>query len=262
MAKKSKKKGKGKGKGKEAGAAAEVVGPPPEPPKHVRAIGAMLIVYAIVFAHLFVAIWPAVPGADERMFAIVPASSGDGAAAGDDDGGEGAPAAGDNAGKSAPVTGDDPGKGAPAADAVEFRPVPPEPKEITVFFFLTYHPRAELALILLVLLAGALGSVVYAMRSFAWWLGHERYSDTWTWWYVLRVPVGAVLAVGVYLVLRGGLVSVSTSTADINAYGVCGLAFITGFASRQLADWLYSVAERMFPKTPKDPENPEDPKAP
>ena len=49
-------------------------------------------------------------------------------------------------------------------------------------------------LILLVIVAGGLGSFVHASTSFADYVGNDRFDRTWTWWYLLRPFIGMSLA--------------------------------------------------------------------
>ncbi len=58
----------------------------------------------------------------------------------------------------------------------------------------SYTTIPDTALILLVLLSSALGSYVHAATSFSDYVGNRRLAKSWTWWYLLRVLVGATLA--------------------------------------------------------------------
>lgn len=96
-------------------------------------------------------------------------------------------------------------------------------------------------LILLVLLMGALGGFVHAATSFASFAGNRTLRVSWMWWYGLRIPIGAALALAFYFVLRAGLIGVDDSSEEINTYGAASLAFIAGLFSKQAVDKLEEV---------------------
>jgi len=108
---------------------------------------------------------------------------------------------------------------------------------------------ADVRLLILVLLAGALGSYVHAAQSFASYVGNARFKSTWTWWYVLRIPIGAALALFVYFVVRGGLAGTATgagSADDLNLFGIMSFSGLAGLFSKQAADKLSEVFDTMF----------------
>lgn len=128
-----------------------------------------------------------------------------------------------------------------------------DPREVFLFGG-HWTPDSEVLLLLLVILAGALGSLAYSMWGFARHHGEGDYNPQWTWWYVFKPPLGALFAVGVYFLLRGGLVGVDADAGEINAYGIVGLAFIVGFATRRIAYWLTGIADRIFATDDAEPE--------
>ncbi|MBM3145724.1 MAG: hypothetical protein FJ010_12305, partial [Chloroflexi bacterium] len=65
----------------------------------------------------------------------------------------------------------------------------------------------EARLILVVLISGALGSMVHALRSFFWYVGQRKLVRSWVAQYVLLPFSGATLGLLFYLVLRAGLFS-------------------------------------------------------
>jgi hypothetical protein len=69
-------------------------------------------------------------------------------------------------------------------------------------------PRGT-ALLLLVIVVGALGAQIHAATSFAVHLGKRDFNNAWNWWYILRPTSGAGLATLLYFVVRGGLLSVA-----------------------------------------------------
>jgi hypothetical protein len=118
----------------------------------------------------------------------------------------------------------------------------------------------DVNLILLVAVAGALGGFIHALRSMAWYAGNRALKWSWVAFYVLLVPVSALMAVVFYLVLRAGLVSTQGSTAGVSPYGVTAIAALVGLFSSQAAEKLKQVFETLLTKaqTGKDhtPSNP------
>jgi hypothetical protein len=108
---------------------------------------------------------------------------------------------------------------------------------------------ADARLLLLVLLAGAIGSYVHATQSFVSYVGNKKFAASWTWWYILRLPVGAALALLFYFVVRGGLLSAATlrnETGDLNIFGIISFAALAGLFSKQAVDKLSEVFDTLF----------------
>jgi hypothetical protein len=149
----------------------------------------------------------------------------------------------------------EPGVSAPASEAAganqeaeaEEREWDERTRVLGVFFKLD----ADVRLLILVLLAGALGSYIHAVQSFASYVGNARFKATWTWWYILRMPMGAALALFVYFVVRGGLLAAGTATAsgaanDLNLFGIMSFSGLAGLFSKQAADKLAEVFDTLF----------------
>jgi hypothetical protein len=144
---------------------------------------------------------------------------------------------------------------AAASPDVGNRPAEPAPKTewnpSTQVLGTRFDLDADVRLLILVLLSGALGSYIHAVQSFASYVGNARFKATWTWWYVLRVPMGAALAVFVYFVVRGGLLAAGTATAsgaanDLNLFGIMSFSGLAGLFSKQAADKLAEVFDTLF----------------
>jgi hypothetical protein len=102
------------------------------------------------------------------------------------------------------------------------------------------------ALILLVMIVGALGSLIQAATSFADFIGNRRFYSSWVVWYLLRLIVGMLLALLLYFAFRGGLFSGDAPPTSVNPYGVAALAGLAGLFSKQATDKLREVFETMF----------------
>jgi len=123
-------------------------------------------------------------------------------------------------------------------------------------FHLELFPERQI--LLLVLLAGALGSYVHAATSFVNFTGTRSIVASWRWWYGLRPFIGMALALGFYFVARAGFFSGSANTLDLNVIGFVAVAFIVGMFTKQateklgeLFDVLFRVENHQQPKTDK-----------
>ena len=104
----------------------------------------------------------------------------------------------------------------------------------------------EARLILLVLLAGALGSYIHAATSFVTFAGNRSLKSSWVWWYVLRPFIGSTLALIFYFIIRGGFLSVGSEVNNISVFGMTGLAGLVGMFSKNAIDKLKEVFETLF----------------
>ncbi|MGH9901718.1 MAG: IPT/TIG domain-containing protein, partial [Pyrinomonadaceae bacterium] len=124
------------------------------------------------------------------------------------------------------------------------------------FFNRTFSVATTLEerLLLLVIIAGALGSYVHAATSFADYVGNKKFTSSWTWWYLLRPFIGVALALILYFAIRGGFLLLVTSGAEaadnINPFGVAALAALTGMFSKQATDKLDEVFSALFKTAP------------
>jgi IPT/TIG domain len=130
----------------------------------------------------------------------------------------------------------------------------PEPYSPITFFglferisFQVYTSLDE-RLILLVIIAGALGSFIHSATSFSDYVGNRKFVSSWAWWYVLRSFVGIALALTLYFVVRAGFV---TAGADaMSPFGIATLAALAGLFSKQATDKLEEVFTTMFRPAP------------
>jgi hypothetical protein len=106
----------------------------------------------------------------------------------------------------------------------------------------------DLQLFLVVVAAGGLGSSVHAATSFADFTGNRRLKRSWVWWLLLRHPIGILLALIVYLLLRGGLLQPMNGLAAdaINPYGIAAISALTGMFAKQATDKLGEVFDTIF----------------
>ncbi len=122
------------------------------------------------------------------------------------------------------------------------------PMSQTKFLLWTFSISNEACLILIVVLAGALGGQVRSLRSLAWYTGNKELKKSWLLQYILSPFVGATLAIVTYFVIRGGFVSAGSTTQQSSVYVYAGIASIVGIASEPVALKLKQVAESLFTK--------------
>jgi hypothetical protein len=128
-----------------------------------------------------------------------------------------------------------------------------------------FSAPSDLRLFFTVIAAGALGSQIHTITSFADFVGNRNLSKSWIWWLVLRMPIGVALALLFYLVLRGGLIvpslpngSTATDTAHLlNPYGIAAIAALSGMFSKQATDKLREIFDTLF--RTREPVNRADP---
>jgi hypothetical protein len=105
---------------------------------------------------------------------------------------------------------------------------------------------SEPRLILLVILAGGLGSYVHASTSFVTYVGNRSLRASWTWWYLLRPFIGMALALIFYFVVRGGLLSGGAQASEVSPFGITAIAGLVGMFSKQATDKLQEVFDNLF----------------
>lgn len=106
----------------------------------------------------------------------------------------------------------------------------------------------ELHLLALVALAGALGGLIHMFTSVGNYVGGRKLLRSWLIFYYLRPIVGAGLAVGIFFVLRMGVVGTTVAEADINVYGILTFSLLSGMFARQAIEKLAEVFENVFAK--------------
>ncbi len=115
----------------------------------------------------------------------------------------------------------------------------------------SYKLNKEQRILLLVMLAGALGSFIHIAISFSEFVGNSRFSATWIYWYMLKPLTSTALAAIFYLVLRGGLMSGDGGDA-VNLHGVVAMSGMVGLFSKQATSKLAEVFDTLFHAKPRN----------
>ena len=123
------------------------------------------------------------------------------------------------------------------------------------FLFWTLSVSDEVRLIIIVAMAGALGSLVHALRSLYWYVGNRELVFSWLAKYILLPFVGSTLALVFYFVIRGGFFSPEATIEQTSPFGFAGLGALVGMFSEQAVLKLKEVAETLLakPEAGKDP---------
>jgi hypothetical protein len=101
---------------------------------------------------------------------------------------------------------------------------------------------------LLVILCGALGTLVHSLRSVYWYLGNRNLVQSWTAMYFMLPFTGAALALVFYLVIRGGFFSPQSGFSQTSPFGFAAFAALIGMFSSQAVLKLKEVAEVLLSK--------------
>lgn len=108
----------------------------------------------------------------------------------------------------------------------------------------------EERLLLIVLLAGALGSLLHTVGSFTKYAGLRKLVMSWVPWYVLTPLVGAFLAAVFYLTIRGGFFSSNAPVSSTSPFGFAAVAALVGMFSKQATEKLRKIFDALFTSVP------------
>ncbi len=107
----------------------------------------------------------------------------------------------------------------------------------------------EQRLLLLVMLGGALGALLHALRSIAQYIGNRKLKESWLIMYGLLPFTGSLIAVAFYIVIRAGFFAPGTGAPQTSPFAFAAMAFMVGLFSQVAIEKLKVVAESFFTKT-------------
>ena len=122
------------------------------------------------------------------------------------------------------------------------------------------HAGAELRLLAIVAVMGALGANIFTMSSYCLHLARRDFDRSYVSWYLLRPAIGAGMAMIVYMLVRGGMLMPNISTKDINIHGIAGVSGLCGLVSQRAYYKLREVFTTLF-RTREDEKEDEEEKA-
>lgn len=122
----------------------------------------------------------------------------------------------------------------------------------------TFTVHDEARLVIIALLGGGIGASIHAIQSFIQFVGHRTFITSWVWWYIMRAPIGALLALVFYFALRAGLLGGGGEVQvaeQVSVAGIASLSTLVGLFTEQAVKKLSDVFDAMF--TPKEKEEEE-----
>ena len=142
--------------------------------------------------------------------------------------------------------------------------VPEQQYGIVDFFGTQWKVSDEVRLLALVMVAGALGSLIHALRSLYWYVGNRNLVRSWIPKYILLPYCGATLAVLFYMITRAGFFSPDSGSAHASPFGFCAFAALVGLFCEMAILKLKEIAETIFkpPERGKDAIPPTSPDKP
>jgi hypothetical protein len=114
--------------------------------------------------------------------------------------------------------------------------------------------RDNVRVLVVMMIIGALGSLIHVFRSFYWYVGNRTLKNSWLLMYILLPFSGAGLAVLFYLIIRGGISSQApTNPASFDGYAA--MAALVGMFSQEALLKLKQIAGAFFTtaESGKDP---------
>ena len=106
--------------------------------------------------------------------------------------------------------------------------------------------KPEVRLLLVAMVCGAIGGVLHGIRSFADFAGNRQLKRSWLWWYIARIPVGSILAMICYFLVRGGFLTTSVDSTEINIYGIAAISTLAGLFSEDSVRKLTEVFQAIL----------------
>jgi len=97
--------------------------------------------------------------------------------------------------------------------------------------------KRERHLLVIVTVMGVLGGATHSL----WWLALEELKTGQVVWYVAQPLLGCVVSLFFYGLVRGGLITGSDGSKDLNVYGVAGLAGLVGYSAYEVLDKILGI---------------------
>jgi hypothetical protein len=128
---------------------------------------------------------------------------------------------------------------------------------LTLFLW-TFSIANEARLLLIVAIAGSLGSLLHGLRSVYWYFGNRELATSWYAKYLLQPLGGAIIGLLTYLLIRGGLLALQATTEETTPFAFAAISGLMGLFSEQAILKLKQVFEQLFtpPEKGKDQSKP------
>lgn len=134
----------------------------------------------------------------------------------------------------------------PSAPSIQ----PVEDASLVTFLDWKFSLSDEVRLILIIALAGALGSLIRVLRSVAWYIGNDALQWSWIVQYIVSPFAGSLLGLVFYFVIRGGFFSLQASPQQTNIFGFVALAGLVGMFTEQAVERLRIVFDSLLAPAP------------
>ena len=103
--------------------------------------------------------------------------------------------------------------------------------------------------------SGGIGGTIYCIRGFYQNLGGNNFETNWTWWYIFRPIISAIIGIFAYFMIIGGLMSISNSP-DVNysksVMFYCAVSFLAGFSFDKFVEKIDLISDTLFSKKNED----------
>jgi hypothetical protein len=103
-------------------------------------------------------------------------------------------------------------------------------------------------LLLMVLMAGAMGGALHGLFSIAVYVGERQFKQSWVLWYLLLPWKGALIALVFFLIVRAGFFSPQGSTSQDML--LIGLSALVGVFTPQAMEKLKKITEAVLTQQP------------
>jgi hypothetical protein len=126
-------------------------------------------------------------------------------------------------------------------------------RSITIVGFGAVAMGPEILIATTMVLAGVVGACVYSLYAISLHLGaYKDFDKAWTWWYILRPIIGAGLAFIVYVLIRGGILTIGAEPKNLNFLGLTGISALVGLFTEHSMNKLRELADTAFGATPDE----------
>ncbi len=120
-----------------------------------------------------------------------------------------------------------------------------------------FEPRL-INILIYISCSGGIGGTIYCIRGFYKNLGSDSFEAKWTWWYVFRPIISAIIGLFAYFMIVGGLMSISNSP-DVNysksVMFYCAVSFLAGFSFTKFMEKIDLISGTLFSNNDKDEPN-------
>ena len=99
---------------------------------------------------------------------------------------------------------------------------------------------------LLAITSGAAGAAIHALTAWATYAGNRQLVSSWLPWIYLRIPIGVLLSILVYLGLRAGIFDTSYMRGEGGVFAVAFVCAISGLFSKQVTDKLSDLIDNLL----------------